>query len=275
MVPERAAVTAQTKSPTLSRLLIAFCAGVAATLVWWSYGGAARKLIASSYPRLARLAPRGAITAEKTPDVAALTASAAPFPDQEQLHEVLRNVHAVRQSIDRIAASQEQITRSIDKIAASVAAGQELTRSTDETASSTARAPAAGTSRTTVESRADGASLQPTERFDIKPTEARPPQTVSDRGKQLSAASRHDASCFPSASAVLQDHPGGWPAWTLRAPGHGGTLCWYAAERPRGSDDDRPTASDHRSETTPRKEVVGTTENRPSAPPVPYTLPPE
>jgi hypothetical protein len=95
---------------------------------------------------------------------------------------------------------------------------------------------------------------------------------VPERGKRSSAVSGHDASCFPSASAVLENHPGGWPSWTLKAAGHEGTLCWYAAGRPRGSDH-RPMASDHRSETTSKKETVGTTENRLSAPP--YTMPPE
>ena len=35
----------------LARFMIAFCSGVAATLAWQSYGGAARKMIASSYPQ--------------------------------------------------------------------------------------------------------------------------------------------------------------------------------------------------------------------------------
>jgi hypothetical protein len=252
-------------SPALSRLLIAFCAGVAATVAWGSYGGVARRMIANSYPQLGWLARRGAITTPKARDMVAPTASAAPFPDQ--IDEVLRDVRAIRQSIDRIAAGQDEITRNIDQIAA--ATGQEPTRSTDETTGRTAQAPATDATRITVESRTARASST---RFDIKPTEARPPQTVSERDKPLSAASRHDASCFPSASAALQNHPGGWPSWTLRAAGHEGTLCWYAAGRPRGSD--------HRTETTPRKEIVGTTENRLSAPPAPYTpapytLPPE
>jgi hypothetical protein len=104
-------------------------------------------------------------------------------------------------------------------------------------------------------------------RLNIKPTCAKPPQILSEKGKPLSATSGHEPSCFPSASAVLQNHPGGWPTWTLRAPGHEGTMCWHAAARPRGSD--------HRSETMPRKETVGTAENRLSARPAPYTLPPE
>jgi outer membrane lipoprotein-sorting protein len=62
---------------------------------------------------------------------------------------------------------------------------------------------------------------------------------------------------------VLHNHPGGWPTWTLRAPGHEGTRCWYAAARPRGSDH-RPSGSDHWGETTPGE--IGTTENRLFAP---------
>jgi hypothetical protein len=250
------------KRATLRRFAIAFGAGVAATLACWSYGDTARQMAGS---RLGWLAPRGA-TAQKTPDRVALTAPAVP--DQQQLDEVLRDLQAMRQSIDRIAASQEQITRSIDQIATS----QELTRNTDEPAGSIAQAPAGDATRITVERRADAASPPPTERFDMKPADARP-QTLSERSKQLSAASRHEASCFPSASAVLQNHPGGWPSWTLKAPGHEGTLCWYAAARPRGSDH-RPVASEHQSETTPSREIVGPTETRLSAPPA-YTLPPE
>jgi hypothetical protein len=37
--------------------------------------------------------------------------------------------------------------------------------------------------------------------------------------------------CLPSASAVRQEHPGAWPSWTLRGPGHEGDKCWYPATR--------------------------------------------
>jgi hypothetical protein len=231
--------------------LFAFCIGVAAAFTWWSYGDVARLMIESS---LSWLAPRGAITAQKTPDVVALDA-------------VLRDLRAMRKSIDWIAASQEQIARSIDQIATSIAAGQELTRATDETAISTGQAPAADATRIAIESRTDRAALQRAVRVDIKPSEVSLPQTLPEKGKQLSAASGRDASCFASAAAVLQNYPEGLPSWTLRAPGHEGTLCWHAAARPSGSD--------HRSEATPRKEIVGTTETRLSARPAPYTLPPE
>jgi hypothetical protein len=74
-----------------------------------------------------------------------------------------------------------------------------------------------------------------------------------ERERQLVAASVHVSSCFPSASAVRQDHPEAWPSWTLRAPGHEGTKCWYAAAS-------RPTAGDHRGETIAKKDAVGTIE---------------
>jgi hypothetical protein len=44
------------------------------------------------------------------------------------------------------------------------------------------------------------------------------------------------SSCLPSASAVRQEHPGSWPSWTLRAPGHEGTKCWYPATNAAGHD---------------------------------------
>jgi hypothetical protein len=286
-------------SRSIARFLVAFCAGMAA-IAWWSHGDTARQMIANSYPQFGWLAPRGTITAQKAPDAIAVAGSAAPRPDQQPpLDEVLRDLHAMRLSLDRIAAGQELITRSIDEIATSVAAGQErmtrkagqtatsiaagqepttqstnqtaasqdeITRNTDQTATDIDQAPSK-TNSIPVES---AASLQPTARLNIKPTEAKPPQTPSQSGKQSSAASGHDASCFPSASAVVQSHPGGWPTWTLRAPDHEGTMCWYAAARLRGSGH-RPRVSDPPgSEKTPGKEIVGTTESGLSEPPARY-----
>jgi hypothetical protein len=78
--------------------MIVFSVGVAATLAWQSYGDAARQLIAP----------------------------AASTSDQQQLNAVSLDLDAVRRSIDglavaigtSIATSQEQITRSVDKLAA-------------------------------------------------------------------------------------------------------------------------------------------------------------
>jgi hypothetical protein len=60
-------------------------------------------------------------------------------------------------------------------------------------------------------------------------------------------------TCYPSAPAVRQDHPDAWPSWTLRAPGHEGTRCWYAKTR--------ATLHDHRSDLPPNKQRIGTSEN--------------
>jgi hypothetical protein len=117
-----------------------------------------------------------------------------------------------------------------------VVVGQQLTRNTDQTTTSVDQAPSAQTDSIPPESRGEAASPQPTVPLNIKPTEARARQTLSEKGKQLSAANLHDASCFPSASAVLENHPGARPTSTLKAPGHEGTQCWYAAARPRVSD---------------------------------------
>jgi hypothetical protein len=228
-------------SRAISHFLITFCSGAAASVAWQWYGDAVREMIAKSYPRLGWLAPRPLSTAQNTRAMSGLAAPAAPF-DQQQLNTSL---DAMRQSIDRLAAAHEQILRRIGQIATRTAAGQkQMAGSIDQTDADSAQTPPAKVSGITVESLTEGTSLQPTVRLNMRPTEVRLPQTLSERGKQFSAMSGgHDASCFPSASAVIQNHPGGWPTWTLRAPGREGTMCWYAAARPGGSDhpwDGRP-----------------------------------
>ena len=196
-----------------TRFLIAVCMGVAATALWQWYGDVAREMIANSHPQLGRLAPRSALMAQN-PHPSDLMALAAA-PSAEQPNAMSFDLDAVGKNVDKTATN-----------IGAVASAQ---------ATSIA-----------VESRADGASSQPMARLNLKPTEERPPQTLVEKGKPL-------ASCFASASAVLQDHPGGWPTWTLKAPGHEGTTCWYAAARPKGSDHRRG----------------GTTESGLSQPPAP------
>jgi hypothetical protein len=265
--------SARKRPRSLARFLIAFCTGVATTLLWQSYGDPARERIANLYPpQLGWLAPRPALSAEnrRTPDA---IAPATPFDQFNafDLDAVGQNANKVATTMaagqeprtrgtDQMAPGRERIIRNADQIATGQ---QPMARSADQTAATTATG-------IPVESRADGASLQPTERFDGKPTEARPPQTLSERGKQSSAASRHDASCSPSASAALRNHPGGWPTWTFRAPGHEGTMCWYAAARPKVSDH-RPRVSHYRREMLPEEiETVGAAESGLYAPFVPY-----
>ena len=121
--------------PSLTGFLITFCIGVAATLGWQSYGDAARELVASSYPQLAWLGPKKAPNAPNAPDMGALAVPAVPSPDQQKLDAMSMDLEAVRQSIERIAASQEQITRDVDGIATSIVTGQEqMTHSVDRIA---------------------------------------------------------------------------------------------------------------------------------------------
>jgi Bacterial protein of unknown function (DUF899) len=187
--------TRENRSRALRRLLIAFFSGVAAALAWWSYGDAARQMIASSYPQPLWLAPPPALTAPKAPDMI------VPSPN-----------------LDRIVA------------------GQEPTRNTDQTTTSVDQAPSAQGDSIAVESRGDAASLP----LNVTPAQAKALQTSSEKGKQLSAANQH-ASCFPSALAVLRNHPGGRPNWTMRAPGHEGTQCWYDAATQRPTQSKRPS----------------------------------
>jgi hypothetical protein len=149
----------------------------------------------------------------------------------------------------------------------------QMTSNAGQTTTSVDQAPSTKASSIAVESRGDAVSLRPALRAD----EAGLAQTPSERGKQVSAASGHDASCFSSASAVLQNNPAASPTWTLRAPDHESTLCWRAAARPNGSDH-RPGAGDHRRETMPKEAKTDrTTENGLglSAPFARYAMPPE
>jgi hypothetical protein len=98
---------------------IMFCIGVAATLAWQSRGDVARKAIAGAFPQLGWLAPQAAPVTQNNPDIFVPAASAAPSPDQQQLTAMPLDLNAVRQSVDRIAAGQEQMTRSVGQIAAS------------------------------------------------------------------------------------------------------------------------------------------------------------
>ena len=83
----------------LARFLFTFYIGVAATLAWQSYSDAARQIIAGLSPQLAWLAPQAA------------AAQAAPDP----IDPITRGVDRIATTI---AASQDQIVRSVENLAA-------------------------------------------------------------------------------------------------------------------------------------------------------------
>src|SRR5229473_1497526 len=121
----------------LARFLITFCIGVAVTLAWQSYGDAAREMIVNSYPQLGWLAPHAEPVAQNAPDMITVAVRAATSLDQQKFDALSLDLDAVRQSIDRIATSiaagQEQMTRSVDGIATGISTSQhQMTRSVDQ-----------------------------------------------------------------------------------------------------------------------------------------------
>src|SRR3981081_3409021 len=105
-------------SRALARFLLMFGIGVAATLAWQSYGDAARENVASSYPQLAWLSPQPAPPAQAAPAMVAPAAPTIPAPDLEQLKAMSLGLAAVRQSVDQLAAGQQQMATDIAKLQA-------------------------------------------------------------------------------------------------------------------------------------------------------------
>src|SRR5262245_61403505 len=58
--------SAHQRPRSLTRFLIAFCTGIGATLLWQSYGDAAREVFANSHARLGWLAPRPALNTQNS-----------------------------------------------------------------------------------------------------------------------------------------------------------------------------------------------------------------
>jgi hypothetical protein len=108
-----------------------------------------------------------------------------------------------------------------------------LSRSTDITIKSRIEPAVMGsTAESPMEPKVQIAPFWPTVPLDIKPTdngvEAKPPP---QREGQSLAPSQDASPCFPSASAVRRNYSEGRPSWTLRAPGHEGTRCWYPTKQ--------------------------------------------
>src|SRR5262249_23193025 len=120
-----------------------------------------------------------------------------------------------------------------------------------------AKVPLSKVTEVAVESRIEPevqtAPLEPAAPLDVKPVESGiEPRLSPPLPEKGSFVARQDASpCFPSASAVRENHPRASPSWTLRAPGRENTRCWYAATR---------TRAHHNQSEMRRKETVPTTE---------------
>jgi hypothetical protein len=142
--------TKRRASRGFARFLLAICIGVAATLAWQSYGEATKRIIATRAPELGwspeakqmiagwvqelgwTKPPAGpeitavrpsvpetsqaATVAQTAPETVAPKAPAAPSIDPEQVHQMARDLAALRQNVDQLIASQNQMARQMARL---------------------------------------------------------------------------------------------------------------------------------------------------------------
>jgi hypothetical protein len=95
-----------------------FCIGVAVTAAWYSFGGPVREAIAGMSPQLAWIAPPPGFAGTAAPPAGDPATSLVASSIDQQLSTASQDIDAVRQNVDRIATTQEQIVRSIDQLTA-------------------------------------------------------------------------------------------------------------------------------------------------------------
>jgi hypothetical protein len=119
-----------------TRYLVAILIGVAATLAWQSYGETAKQIVATRAPELgwspeakqmiassiqwigltkpaAGSEKQAATVAQTAPENVAPSAPTAPSIDAEQVHQMARDLAALRQNVDQLIASQNQMARAV------------------------------------------------------------------------------------------------------------------------------------------------------------------
>src|SRR6516162_10939222 len=124
-----------------ARYLVAICIGVAATLAWQSYGEIPKQIIAAKAPQLgwspetkqmiaswvqpgpestavrpSLPATQVATVAQTVPAAVVPKALAAPSNDPEQVHQIAVDLAALGQTVDQLAANQDQMVHQIDML---------------------------------------------------------------------------------------------------------------------------------------------------------------
>jgi len=131
-----------------ARYLVAICIGVAATLAWQSYGEVPKQIIAAKAPELGwspetkqmiaswvqqfgltrppaspestavrpSLPAQVATVAQTVPAAVVPKAPAAPSIGPEQVHQIAVDLAALGQTVDQLAASQDQMVHQIDTL---------------------------------------------------------------------------------------------------------------------------------------------------------------
>ncbi|HEY2533904.1 MAG TPA: hypothetical protein VGJ20_39290 [Xanthobacteraceae bacterium] len=129
-----------------TRYLIAICIGIAGTVAWQSYGGAAKEIIGRKAPDLGwspeskqmiaswvqqlgwteptagredRAVPAPATDAQTTANAVAPPAPATSLLDlQQHVQQIADGLTAVRQSVEQFGANQDQMAREITSLQA-------------------------------------------------------------------------------------------------------------------------------------------------------------
>ena len=126
----------------LARYLVALLIGVAATLAWQSYGDATKRMIATKAPELgwspeakqmiaswtlggtkppAGSEKQAAPVAQTAPGNVAPEAPATVSLDQDQLQQITGSLTTLRQTVEQLAAGQDEMTRVIGRLETAVA----------------------------------------------------------------------------------------------------------------------------------------------------------
>jgi len=122
------------------RYLVAICIGVAGTLAWQAYGEEAKRIVATRAPELGwspavrqtiaswtkpLAGPANTAARPQEPAPVAQTAQgavaptpAAPSFDPEQAKQMAQSLDGLRQTVERLAAAQEQIGREMTRLQA-------------------------------------------------------------------------------------------------------------------------------------------------------------
>ena len=124
-------------SRRFGRYLVAIVIGVAATLAWQSYGESAKQIIATRAPELGWSPEAKQMIAtsiqwigwtkppagpEKQAPPVAQSAPTIPSLDPGQVQQMTQNLGTLRQTVEQLAGSQDQVAREIARLEAAVAA---------------------------------------------------------------------------------------------------------------------------------------------------------
>jgi hypothetical protein len=113
------------RSRGFARYLVAICIGVAGTLAWQAYGDAAKRVIATRAPELGWSPEAKQVIASWTVGWTKPPASPektpAPSVNPAQVQQMAQSLTALRETVEQIAASQDQTSREMARVESAVA----------------------------------------------------------------------------------------------------------------------------------------------------------